>query len=413
MNAFQNALQQLKTAADVMKLDPATLETMKHPDRIVEVSLPMTMDNGAAKVFIGYRVEHSNLRGPYKGGLRYHPQVDLHEVKALALWMTMKCAVVGIPMGGGKGGITVDPKKLSQSELERLTRAFTRAMKNVFGPDKDVPAPDVNTTPKMMAWIMDEYSQLVGQRTPAVVTGKPLELGGSAGREAATGQGGYYILDALAKKLKLIPGKTTVIVQGFGNVGYHMASLCHKAGYHIIGLSDSKSGIIDTSRAGFDPKKVLTVKQQHGAIGVLVDGKQVKTVTNEKLLEYPCDILIPAALENVINGKNAGRIKARVIIEMANGPTTPEADVKLARKKIIVVPDILANAGGVTVSYFEWTQNKTGFYWSEAEVLSKLKPIMDESFAAVWERSERYHTTLRTAAFILALERLQAARRAG
>lgn len=415
MNPFQNALRQLKVAADTMSLDSTTLEILKNPDRIVEVSLPIRMDDGTLKVFTGYRVQHSNARGPYKGGLRYHTKVDLNELNALAIWMTMKCAVVGIPMGGAKGGITVDPKKLSAAELERLTRSFARAMKDVFGPDRDVPAPDVNTTPKIMAWIMDEYSKIVGQPTPAVITGKPIAVGGSAGRESATGQGAYYIMEELAKKLKIQPRKTTVVIQGFGNVGYHMANLMHAAGYRIIGLSDSKGGIVDLRRHGMDPKNVMAQKRSRGmignmyCIGSVCDGTNYKAVANEKLLEIPCDILIPAALEHQITGKNAGRLKAKVVLELANGPTTPEADEKLKRRKIVVVPDILANAGGVTVSYFEWVQNKQGLYWSEAEVLKELEPIMRLSFDAIWERHLKYKTTLRVAAFILALERLQAA----
>ncbi|KKU48630.1 glutamate dehydrogenase [Candidatus Uhrbacteria bacterium RIFCSPHIGHO2_12_FULL_46_13] len=413
MNAFQNALKQLKAAADTMPLDSTTLEILKNPDRIVEVSLPVRMDNGALKIFTGYRVQYSNARGPYKGGLRYHIKVDLNELKALALWMTMKCAVVGIPMGGAKGGITVDPKKLSAGELERLTRALARAMKDVFGPDRDVPAPDVNTTPKIMAWIMDEYSKIAGQSTPAVITGKPIAIGGSAGREAATGQGAYYVIEELAKKLKMQPKKTAVVIQGFGNVGYHMANLMHTAGYRVIGLSDSRGGIVDLRKIGMDPKNVMAQKKSRGMIGEMYcigsvcDGTNYKAVSNEKLLETPCDILIPAALEHQITNKNVSRIKAKIVLELANGPTTPEADEKLRRRKIVVVPDILANAGGVTVSYFEWVQNKQGLYWTEAEVLQKLEPIMRQSFDAIWDRHLKYKTTLRVAAFILALERLQ------
>ena len=413
MNAFQNALKQLKAAADTMPLDSTTLEILKNPDRIVEVSLPVRMDNGALKIFTGYRVQYSNARGPYKGGLRYHIKVDLNELKALALWMTMKCAVVGIPMGGAKGGITVDPKKLSAGELERLTRALARAMKDVFGPDRDVPAPDVNTTPKIMAWIMDEYSKIAGQSTPAVITGKPIAIGGSAGREAATGQGAYYVIEELAKKLKMQPKKTAVVIQGFGNVGYHMANLMHTAGYRVIGLSDSRGGIVDLRKIGMDPKNVMAQKKSRGMIGEMYcigsvcDGTNYKAVSNEKLLEKPCDILIPPALEHQITNKNVSRIKAKIVLELANGPTTPEADEKLRRRKIVVVPDILANAGGVTVSYFEWVQNKQGLYWTEAEVLQKLEPIMRQSFDAIWDRHLKYKTTLRVAAFILALERLQ------
>lgn len=418
MHAFQNALSQLATAATLMKLDSATNEVLKNPDRVVEVSLPVRMDDGTLRVFRGYRVQHSNLRGPYKGGLRYHPKVDLNEVKALAFWMSMKCAVVGIPMGGGKGGITVDPKKLSSAELERLTRAFTRAMKDVFGPDRDVPAPDVNTNPTIMGWIMDEYSQLVGAPSPAVVTGKPLSLGGSLGREEATGQGGFYVLDELAKRLHLQPKKTTVVVQGFGNVGYHFAKLAHQAGYRIIGLSDSHGGIVDIRKTGMDPDHVMAQKKSKGVIGgmycvgTVCDGEHYKAVTNEKLLETPCDILVPAALENVLTGKNAGRVKAKVILELANGPTTPEADAKFARRNIVVAPDILANAGGVTVSYFEWIQNRTGDRWSAHQVATQLETVMRDAFRDVWLQKEKHTTTMRTGAFIAALTRLAAARAA-
>jgi len=418
MNTFNNALAQLKSAGAIVGTDPLILEKLKQPERIVEVSIPLTLDSGEQKIFTGYRVQHSNARGPYKGGLRYHQKVDIFEVKALALWMTMKCAVVGIPMGGSKGGITVDPKKLSRNELERLTRTFTRTMKDVFGPDRDVPAPDVNTTPEVMGWIMDEYSQIVGHQELAVVTGKPLAIGGSAGRGTSTADGGFMILEEVVKKLKLTPKKTTVIIQGFGNAGYNMAKLVHKAGYKIIGLSDSKGGIIDLKKQGMDPKNVMKRKKEQGSIdGVyctdaVCDDKNYKHVSNERLLETDCDILIPAALENQITEKNAGRIKAKVVLELANGPTTPEADKKLSKKNIIVVPDILANSGGVTVSYFEWVQNKQGYYWSEKEVRSKLEPIMKDAFNEIWERKEKYKTTLRLAAFILALERLEAAMKA-
>lgn len=415
MTPYQNALEQLKNAASIMKLDAETLETLRHPDRIVEVSLPVRMDSGELKVFTGYRVQYNNARGPYKGGIRYHAGVNLNEVKALSFWMTMKCAVAGIPMGGGKGGITVDPKKLSAGELERLTRAYARAMRDVFGENRDVPAPDVNTTPKIMAWILNEFTKMAGEQKPAMITGKPLELGGSAGREAATGQGGLYVVEELMKKLKRQPKNTTVVIQGFGNVGYFMATLLHRAGYKIIGLSDSRGGIVDLRKIGMDPKNVMEQKRAKGmigdmyCIGSVCDGANYKAISNEKLLELPCDILVPAALENVITAKNAGRIKAKVIVELANGPTAPEADIKLARRKIPVVPDILTNAGGVTVSYFEWVQNRQGYYWTEDEVLKKLQPIMVGSFNAIWERSQKYNTTLRAAAFILALERLAAA----
>jgi glutamate dehydrogenase (NADP+) len=367
------------------------------------------------KVFTGYRVQHSNLRGPYKGGLRYHPKVDVHEVKALALWMTMKCAVVGIPMGGGKGGIKVDPKRLSAAELERLTRGFTRAMRDVFGPERDVPAPDVNTNPVIMGWIADEYGKLVGTPAPAVVTGKSLDQGGSPGREAATGQGAFYVLEELARQRGLTPPQTTVVVQGFGNVGYHIARLMHAAGYRIIGLSDSRGGIVDLRQRGMDPAHVMATKQARGTIGGMYcvgsvcDGENYRAISNQELLELPCDVLVPAALESQITAENAGRIKAKLVLELANGPTTPEADEALARRQVVVAPDILVNAGGVTVSYFEWLQNRSGERWTEAEVLERLEPTMRAAFRDVWQRAERYRTSLRTAAFVLALERLREA----
>ncbi|MFA5954328.1 MAG: Glu/Leu/Phe/Val dehydrogenase [Patescibacteria group bacterium] len=418
MNAFKNALEQLREAGTIAGTSRTVLSELERPERIVEVTIPLTLDSGVRKLFTGYRVEHSNARGPYKGGLRYHEQVDINEVKALALWMTMKCAVVGIPMGGGKGGITVDPRTLSHAELERLTRAFTRSMKDVFGPDRDVPAPDVNTTAEIMGWIMDEYSQMVGHLEPAVVTGKPLALGGSKGRDTATADGGFMVLEELAKKLKLVPQKTTVIIQGLGNAGYNMAELVHKAGFKIVGLSDSSGGIVDLKKNGMDPKNVLKRKQELGhidgvyCVDAVCDNKNYKHVSNKQLLETSCDILIPAALENQITEKNVSRIKAKVVLELANGPTTPNADKKLAKKKVVVVPDILANSGGVTVSYFEWVQNRQGYYWPKKEVRSKLEPIMKDAFNAVWERKEKYKTTMRVAAFILALERLEAAMKA-
>jgi glutamate dehydrogenase (NADP+) len=415
MNAFRNALAQLDVAADAMALDATTRAVLRHPERTVEVAVPVRLDNRRVKVFRGYRVQHSNLRGPYKGGLRYHPKVDANEVKALALWMTMKCAVVGIPMGGGKGGIKVDPKRLSAAELERLTRGFTRAMRDVFGPERDVPAPDVNTNPTIMGWIMDEYGKLVGAPTPAVVTGKPLELGGSAGREAATGQGAFYVLAELAQQLKLTPAETTVVVQGFGNVGYHIARLLHAAGYRIVGLSDSGGGIVDRRRLGMDPAHVMATKQARGRIdgmycvGSVCDGDNYQATSNAELLELPCDVLVPAAIENQITAENASRINAKLVLELANGPTTPEADRTLAERGVVVAPDILVNAGGVTVSYFEWLQNRTDEHWTEAQVNERLASTMRTAFRDVWQRAERYRTSLRTAAFILALERLQTA----
>jgi len=401
MSVFANALKQLKQAASYAKIPSAIIEQLKHPERILQFSFPVTMDNSEVRVFEGYRVQYSSARGPYKGGLRYHPQTNLDEVKALAFWMAVKCAVVGIPLGGGKGGITVDPKKLSEAELEKLTRAFTRKLAPFIGPEQDVPAPDVNTTPQIMAWVRDEYERVVGKKVPGVVTGKPLNFGGSQGRTPATAQGGMYVLEELIGKLKLKTKQITVAVQGMGNVGGIMAQLLHQAGYHVAAMSDSKGGIYNPK--GLDVPAVERFKKQTGS---LKNFPGAKPVTNAQLLELPVTILIPAALENQITGKNAGRIKAKVVFELANGPTTPEADVKLAKRKIIIVPDVLANAGGVTVSYFELVQNIQQYYWNEREVIAKLKPIMVTAFRQIWQRVEQLKVPLRTAAYVIALERI-------
>ena len=401
MSVFANALKQLKQAASYAKIPSAIMEQLKKPERILQFSFPVTMDNSEVRVFEGYRVQYSSARGPYKGGLRYHPQTNLDEVKALAFWMAVKCAVVGIPLGGAKGGITVDPKKLSEAELERLTRAFTRKLAPFIGPEQDVPAPDVNTTPQIMAWVRDEYERVVGKKVPGVVTGKPLNFGGSQGRTPATAQGGMYVLEELIGKLKLKTKQITMAVQGMGNVGGIMAQLLHQAGYHVVAMSDSKGGIYNPK--GLDVPAVERFKKQTGS---LKNFPGAKPVTNAQLLELPVTILIPAALENQITGKNAGRIKAKVVFELANGPTTPEADVKLAKRKVIVVPDVLANAGGVTVSYFELVQNIQQYYWNEGEVIAKLKPIMVTAFRQIWQRAEQLKVPLRTAAYVIALERI-------
>ncbi|KKT22544.1 MAG: Glutamate dehydrogenase [Parcubacteria group bacterium GW2011_GWE1_43_8] len=401
MSVFANALKQLKQAASYAKIPSAIIEQLKKPERILQFSFPVTMDNSEVRVFEGYRVQYSSARGPYKGGLRYHPQTNLDEVKALAFWMAVKCAVVGIPLGGAKGGITVDPKKLSEAELEKLTRAFTRKLVPFIGPEQDVPAPDVNTTPQIMAWVRDEYERVVGKKVPGVVTGKPLNFGGSQGRTPATAQGGMYVLEELIGKLKLKTKQITVAVQGMGNVGGIMAQLLHQAGYHVVAMSDSKGGIYNPK--GLDVPAVERFKKQTGS---LKNFPGAKPVTNAQLLELPVTILIPAALENQITGKNAGRIKAKVVFELANGPTTPEADVKLAKRKVIVVPDVLANAGGVTVSYFELVQNIQQYYWNEREVIAKLKPIMVTAFRQIWQRAEQLKVPLRTAAYVIALERI-------
>ncbi len=404
MSVFNNALEQLKKAAGLAKLPAAVIEQLARPERSLQFSLPVVMDNGEVKVFEGYRVQYSSARGPYKGGLRYHPKTNLDEVKALGFWMAIKCAVVGLPLGGAKGGITVDPKKLSKSELEKLTRVFARELAPFIGPDKDILAPDMNTNPEVMGWFMDEYARIVGRQVPGVVTGKPLGLSGSQGRVSATAQGGLYVLIELLNKFKLNPRKLTAAVQGMGNVGGTMAILLEQAGVKIVAMSDSTTAIYNPK--GLDVAAVGKYKKEFGGLKGYPDGQ---TITNGRLLLLPVDILVPAALENQITKNNAGKIKARIILEMANGPTTPEADVKLAKRGIVVVPDVLANAGGVTVSYFELVQNLQQYYWAEGEVLTKLKPIMVQSFKQVWERAGQLKIDLRTAAYVVALEKISQA----
>ncbi|MFA6534032.1 MAG: Glu/Leu/Phe/Val dehydrogenase [Patescibacteria group bacterium] len=402
-NPFVNAMKQLDKAAGFLDLEPAILAKLKTPKRILQFSVPVKMDDGTSRNFEGYRVQYNDARGPFKGGIRFHPQADLNEVKALSFWMTIKCAVVGIPFGGGKGGVAVDPKKLSIGELERLSRGYARALGLNIGPKTDVPAPDVYTTPQIMAWIMDEYSRLIGHTEPAVITGKPLAVGGSLGRDTATGQGAFYVLESLARKVKL-GKKPRLAIQGFGNAGYHLARLAYNAGYVIKAVADSQGGIVALDSAGFDPMEVAAYKSKNGALGSLKT--KFKKIASVKVLEEAVEVVVPAALENQITEKNVGRIKAKVVLEVANGPTTPEADVKLFKKGIVLVPDVLTNAGGVTVSYFEWAQNLQGYYWTEKEVFAKLKPIMDDSFAAVWQIAVEKKTDLRTAAFILAVGRV-------
>ncbi|MBU1165144.1 Glu/Leu/Phe/Val dehydrogenase [Patescibacteria group bacterium] len=412
MNPFQNAQKQLKTAATILNLDSDVLEILKKPKRILQASIPVKMDDGSLKVFEGYRVQYNDARGPFKGGIRFHPQVNLAEVKALAFWMAVKCATVGIPMGGGKGGVIVKPQVLSTGELERLSRGYINAFVNFIGPKVDIPAPDVYTTPQIMAWMMDEYSKIKGKNTPGVITGKPLNVGGSLGRDTATAQGGFYVLDELVKKLKLNPKNTKVIIQGFGNAGSNMADIMFHAGYKIIGYSDSKTAILDIKGKGFDSHTIEKIKKKKGYVDICdchkikCSCKDHKHMTNEQLLQQKCDILVLAALENVVTQNNAGKLKTKIIVELANGPTTPEADVKLYKKGIHVLPDVLANAGGVTVSYFEWVQNLQNNYWTKKEVFTKLQKIMIESFNSVWELSQKHKVDLRTASFLLAVDRI-------
>ena len=394
-------MAQLDKVAQIKNFGDDFVSRLRQPDRDIRISIPVMMDDGSLKIFEGYRVEYNNTLGPYKGGIRYHQDTEINEVKALAFWMAIKCAVAGIPMGGGKGGITVDPKSLSKNELEKLSRGWVQKLSDILGPKKDVPAPDVNTTPEIMAWMADEYAKITGDKTGAVITGKPLDKGGSEGRGTATAQGGFYTFEALKKELNL-PEKCKVVVQGFGNAGSYAASIWSKAGHTVMAVSDSKGGIYNPK--GLDIVKLSEYKKTTGA---LTGFPESKTITNTELLEIECDLLIPAAFENQITAENANKIKAKAIVELANGPTTPEADEILFKKGIPVVPDVLANAGGVTVSYFEWDQNLKGEHWSEKEVFDKLAPMMEDSAKKIFERAKENKTNLRMGAFILALERIK------
>ncbi len=400
-NPYQAALRQLDIVAEKLKLSRDVVEILKNPRKIVTVSLPVRMDDGFIKVFTGYRVQHNPFRGPYKGGIRYHWKVDLDEVKALAMWMTWKTAVMDIPYGGAKGGIICNPKEMSQNELERLTRRYTTMLIDDFGPYKDVPAPDVYTNPQTMAWLMDTYSAIKGYSVPEVVTGKPISLGGSLGRDKATGRGVAICAREAAKRKGLDMKNVTVAVQGYGNVGMYGAIIAAEMGAKIIAVSDSKGGILN--RQGIDPVEAANFKTKNGSV---VGFKDYKQISNEELLEVECDILMPSALEGQITAKNAGKIKTRVISEGANGPTTPEADKILYENEIMVVPDILANAGGVTCSYFEWLQNLHRERWTEEEVNKKLDKKMVDAFNDVYELSQKEKVDMRTAAMMLAVGRV-------
>ncbi len=400
-NPYEAALRQLDIAAEKLKLDPAVHEQLKHPARILVANLPITMDDGNTRVFSGIRVHYNDALGPTKGGIRYFPEITVDEVTALAAWMTWKTAIVGLPLGGGKGGIRCNPKEMSKSELERLTRAYTRALSRFIGPHRDIPAPDVYTDAQTMAWIMDEYSQIVGYNAFGVVTGKPISVGGSLGRSEATSLGLTYTVIKAANRLGEKLEDASVVIQGYGNVGYHAARLLHEQGCKIIAVSDSKGGIYNPE--GLDPEKVLRHKEETGSV---VDYPGSNLVSNEQLLELQCDILVPAALENQLTKANAANVKAKIIAEGANGPLTPEADEILFENNVFVIPDILANAGGVTVSYFEQVQNQMNYYWTEEEVRAKLKTIMDRAFESTVTMSEKHKINMRTAAYMLAVKRV-------
>ncbi|MBI4097100.1 MAG: Glu/Leu/Phe/Val dehydrogenase [Candidatus Levybacteria bacterium] len=416
-NPWLQAKEQLLKAASAMQLDPLFLSSLLSHDRIITVSLPMRTEKGKIVVFTGYRMQHNNILGPYKGGIRYHQDVSEDEVKALSFWMTVKNAVVDVPFGGGKGGITVDPKLLSERELEALTRLFTKRLADAIGPYTDVPAPDVNTNGKIMSWIVDEYSKIVGQETPAVVTGKPVDRGGSEGRVEATGLGGLYVLMMLLRRLGKKPQGMTVAVQGFGNVGYNIALFLQRQGFTVVALSDSKGGIYIPSGIS-DIEQVQQCKKEKGylagcyCVGSVCDiaNKDTlkgKDISVSEILTLPVNILVPAALENVITKHNAKDIKAKIILEMANGPTSDEADAILQKKDIIVVPDVLANAGGVAVSYFEWLQNLHNKKWKKIQVFRKLREKMEKATKIVLRIAKSNKVTLREGAYMLALHRLE------
>ncbi len=399
------ALQQFKKAADLINLEDDLREVLSHPQREVQVSLPVRMDNGKIKVFTGYRVQHNNARGPYKGGIRYHPNVSLDEVRALAMWMTWKTAVLDLPLGGAKGGIVCDPKALSAGEMERLTRRYAYAISGIIGPYEDVPAPDVYTGPQHMAWIMDTYSTLKGYLEPGVITGKPVEIGGSLGRNESTSRGVSIVVAEAAKKLNINVKGATVAIQGFGNVGSNAAIIMAKEyGMKVVAVSDSKGGIYN--KKGLDVDKVLKEKEKSGTVTTYKDAEKI---TNEELLTLDVDVLVPAALEQVITKDNADKIKAKIIGEGANGPTTPEADEILYQKGTLVIPDILANSGGVTVSYFEWVQDLERLQWSLEQVNKMLEEKMVKAFNDVYETSKKYKTDMRTAALTVAVSRVSQA----
>jgi glutamate dehydrogenase (NAD(P)+) len=404
-NPFHIAQRQFDQAAELLDLPQDIREVLRVPQRELSVNFPVKMDNGTTKVYTGYRVQHNLGRGPVKGGIRFHPNVDIDEVRALAMWMTWKCALVNIPYGGAKGGVIVDPAALSLGELERLTRRFATEISILIGPDKDIPAPDVNTTPQIMAWIMDTISMHQGHTVNAVITGKPVQVGGSLGRNDATGRGVSLMVREWSRTTNQHLDQLNVVVQGFGNVGGTAAELLEELGCRVIAVSDATGGYV--RRGGLDIKAMRQYAARHPRR--LLDGYQapgVEQLTNAELLEIPCDVLIPAALENQLTELNAPRIRAKVIVEGANGPTTPDADAIFEDRGITVVPDILANAGGVTVSYFEWVQGLQSFFWDEQDVNAKLERIMVNSFEQVRSVAEQRHISMRLAAYLLAVRRV-------
>ena len=398
---FAIAQQQFDLVAERLELDDGIRQVLRSPNRELTVNFPVLMDDGRTRVFTGYRVQHNLARGPAKGGIRYSPFVTLNEVRALSMWMTWKCAVVNLPFGGAKGGVCCNTKEMSLKEIERLTRRYATEITFLIGPTSDIPAPDMYTDARVMAWIMDTYSMHKGYSVPGVVTGKPLSVGGSLGRPDATGRGCVFTIVNAAKQMGLDIARSTAVVQGFGNAGSVAAGLLEEAGCQVVAVSDSQGGVYNPH--GLDVSAVLDCKRESGSVTAYPEGDRV---SNEDLLQLPCDILVPAALENQITASNASRVQAKLIAEAANGPTTPEADAILEDRGIRVIPDILANAGGVTVSYFEWVQNLQEFRWKEDQVNQQLHDVMDDSFEQVWETAEREQVSLRLAAYMLGVGRV-------
>lgn len=409
-NVFMDALIRVRDYGKSAGVSDEVVDSLMHANSILQASLAVRMDDGSTRRFTGYRCRYNSTLGPTKGGVRFHPDVNMAEVQALALWMTIKCAVVGLPYGGGKGGVVVDPKLLSPMELERLSRAYMRAMADVIGPHTDIPAPDVYTNARIMGWMMDEYEAIKRTKSPAVITGKPVRLGGSLGRDDATGRGAFLCVAELARRYKLDPKNTTVAVQGFGNGGYHVARLLHDAGYRIVAISDSKGGIY--SPDGFDVASIYEEKQRSRRVRAVYCEQSIcevvehDAISNDDLLRLDVDILIPAALEGVITEENAAAIRAPYIVEVANGPITSGADSVLEKSGTVVVPDVLANAGGVTVSYFEWVQNLQGFKWTLEEVHTRLQAIMVTAFGEIWDSATERKLSMRNAAYALAIQRI-------
>ncbi|MFI4870576.1 MAG: Glu/Leu/Phe/Val dehydrogenase [Phycisphaerales bacterium JB061] len=404
-DVFTNAIKRLDTSAKFSNAHAETVSRLRQPKQCLEVHIPVRMDDGSEQVFTGYRCLYDDARGPGKGGIRFHPDVSREEVMALAFWMTIKCAVANIPFGGGKGGVIVDPRKLSKAELERLSRGFMRAISGVVGPDTDVPAPDVYTNATIMAWMMDEYSVIAGKRSPAVITGKPVALGGSVGRDDATARGGFYQIQELVKIKHWKPSNLSVAIHGFGNAGQLFAKLASEAGYNVVAVCDSRTGLHNPD--GLDVASVIEAKNNTRKLSG--DGKEI---SGEDLLGLDVDILVPASLENTITADNQADVKARVILELANGPLTNDADDAISKREIITIPDVLANSGGVTVSYFEWTQNRAGYAWTLDQVHDRLQAKMSSEFRSVWELAQDKSIDLRTAAYAIGLNRLAEAHEA-